>query len=161
VRSHEENRLESSPNSQESISTIDERVFTIDPRTGQLVKIQKVDRASGQLGELSNSEYISLWAGFFSLVWFGQLVAGVATLRAAYDCGVEDCRTWWQLASNGYWSSEEVAYYQGVNDCSEALAQMTAGWPCLGDRLVYPMLSRLAPFRLEHGVKNQELLKLG
>lgn len=137
--SHEENRLEPAPGSQEAISALEERVFTIDPRTGQLVKVQKVDR-SGQLRELSHPEYVSLVAGYPPLVLLGLLVVDFLTLKAAYDQGVEDCRTWWQLACSGYWSSEEQAYYQGVVAWLWLKCQPAADVPVIASPVPWPLV---------------------
>ena len=96
-----------------------ELIFTLNSKTGELVKIGKVDEVSGQLQELSEEEYFSLYYAAEPYDLYGY--------QQAYYQGMADYETALCSAVPGYaYLPAEDAYYQGMADYAAAVSGATA-----------------------------------
>ena|SRR5438477_11759366 len=104
----------------------EERIFTFNTATGELVKVEKVEPATGERKEISEEEYSLLYA------WSDPYGDAYAALydpygyEAAYYQGIADYQAALDgLASYGS-SSEEQAYLQGMADYAASLPEASA-----------------------------------
>jgi hypothetical protein len=114
-----------------------EWVFTFDPSTGETVKVEKIDKASGQRQELSEEEYAMLYSSEpseFDAESYGEygndpnagVYAGYSYDPYAYEGGYYQGMADYEAALQGtaeygYGSEEEQAYYQGMADYAAAI----------------------------------------
>ena len=112
-----------------------EWVFTCDPSTGETIKVEKIDKASGQRQELSEEEYAMLYSSEpseFDAEGYGEYGndpnAGYSYDPYAYEGGYyqgmadyEEALQGAAEAEYGYGSEEEQAYYQGMADYAAAI----------------------------------------
>ena len=115
---------------------LEEWVFTLNSKTGELLKVEKMDKASGERKELSEEEYSALYSGDPSgeAAALGYLTAyyqGIADYEAAVSSAVasQEQEAYYQgiadyeaALSGAGTTAEEAAYYQGIADYEAALA---------------------------------------
>lgn len=119
----------------------EEWVFTLNSKTGELLKVEKLDKTSGERKELSEEEYSALYgsdptseAAALSSDPYGYLTAyyqGIADYEAAINTAVasQEQEAYYQgmadyeaALSGAGASAEEAAYYQGMADYEAARA---------------------------------------
>jgi hypothetical protein len=116
----------------------EEWIFTTKVNTGELVKIEKVDRASGQRKELSDEEYASMYGfdpssygwgyedyssyGYDPFAGYGSYAGDPYAYLNAYYQGIADYAAAVATDPSFYgYSSTEEAYYQGMADYAASL----------------------------------------
>lgn len=110
---------ENPPSKETQPEESEEWVFTLNSKTGELLKVERLDKASGERKELSEEEYSIMYgydpnseaAAYSYYDPYGYLTAyyqGIADYEAAVNTAVA--------------SPEEEAYYQGMSDYGAALS---------------------------------------
>jgi hypothetical protein len=87
---------------------LEEWIYTFSSRTGEVLKVERVDVGSGTRQELPDDEYRALSA---SPAYEEGYLQGIADFAATIGCG----------AGQNQMSSVEAAYYQGMADYAAAL----------------------------------------
>jgi len=101
----------------------EEWIFTLTNNTGELLKVERLDKASGERKELSEEEYSAWYSSAVNP--YGDTSAEYSfdpyTYETAYYHGMADYETALSQASQYGASPEEQAYYQGMADYEAAL----------------------------------------
>lgn len=123
----------------------EEWIFTLTSKTGELLKVEKLDKASGERKELSDEEYTSLYAPTAGTEYdalasvYGDYSFAPYTYESGYYQGLADYEAALNDASAvDYQASlEEHAYYQGMSDYEAALNEASVGFESPAEQAYY------------------------
>jgi hypothetical protein len=123
----------------------EEWIFTLTSSTGELLKVEKLDRASGERKELSDEEYTSLYVStagpeYAALAGvYGDYSVDPYTFESGYYQGLADYEAALNDASAAEYqaSLEQHAYYQGIADYGAALTEASVGLESPAEQAYY------------------------